>query len=119
MKNTRRFTRHAKKITLSGDVRFNHRSAHDPYSIYASNKRRDELTRIELLQSYFMVTEWFNGDKDLTLKVDDKKLIAVAETTSDAVHFVDIDTGELMLTLDIDYVRYSTPWSEELYRWGK
>lgn len=118
MKNTRRFTRHAKKITLSGNVKFNHKSAHDPYSIYAMNKRRDELTRIELLQSYFMVTEWFNGE-DLILKVDDKKLLVIADENSDAAHFMDTETGEVMLTLEIDYVKYRTPWSEELYRWGK
>lgn len=121
MKNTKRFTRHAKNITLSGNVKFNHKSAHDPYSRYVFQKKRKDITRIEFLDSYFMVTEWFNDELNtpLVLMIDDKDLVVVPSEDSEECHFVDVSTGEVMLTLDMGCVIYSTPWAEEIYRWGK
>ena len=118
MKNTKKFTRHCKKITLSGNIKYNHRWTDMPYSRYAGHKKRKDITRTELLDSYFMVTEWLNGP-DLVLKVDDKELLVSPSEVNEDVHFVDTATGEVMLTLDFGQVVYTTDWAADTYKWGK
>lgn len=119
MKNVKRFVKHAKKITLSGNIKYDPAWADMPYSRYVRLKKRKDITRIEFLDSYAMVTEWYNDENNtpLKLRVDDKVLTVIPDTDSDAVHFVDEATGEVMLTLDLGYVQYSTPWAEEKYEW--
>ena len=118
MKNTKRFTKHCKNITISGNVKFDHRHALDPYSRYVDYKKRNEITRTDFLDSYFMVTEWLIVDEELVLQVDDRRLKVVCDD-NEVVHFVDIDSGELMLSLNFGYVEYTTDWAKELYQWNK
>jgi hypothetical protein len=119
MKNVKRFVRHAKKITRSGNIKFDPAWADMPYSRYVHWKKRKDITRIEFLDSYFMVTEWYNDENNtpLDLLVDDKVLRVIPDTNSDAAHFMDVETGEIMLTLDIGSVEYSTDWAEQKYQW--
>lgn len=118
MKNVRRFVRHAKKITLSGNIQYCADDAYLPYSRYQFRKKREEITRTELLDAYFMVTRWLCGD-DLILKVDDKTLKVLPSEIDESVNFVDVETGEVMLTLDFGQEIYTTEWASDLYKWGK
>lgn len=118
MKNVKRFIKHCKKITLSGNIKYDPQGAYLEYSRYPLQKKRKDLTRLEVLDAYFMVTEWLNGHA-LMLKIDDKILHVVPHRYDDSCHFIDIDTGELMATMGIGYVEYTTDWAEGLYQWGK
>lgn len=118
MKNTKRFAKHCKNITICGNVEFNHHLALSPYSRYVYHKKRKEITRTDFLDSYFMVTEWLMGDEELVLHIDDRRLKVVCGD-DEVAHFVDIDSGELMLSLYFGEVKYTTDWANELYQWNK
>lgn len=121
MKNVKRFVRHAKKITVSGNIKYNANGAYDPYTRYRFNKKREDITRIEFLDSYFMVTEWLMDENDtpLKLRVDDRMLEVLNDDGSEDVIFVDMETGEVMLVLNFGSVISSTEWAEDIYKWGK
>ena len=118
MKNVKRFIKHCKKITLSGNIKYNPENVYLDYNRYPLRKKRKDLTRLELLDAYFMVAEWLNGHA-LMLKVDDKILHVVPHRYDDSCHFIDIDTGELMATIGVDDTEYTTEWVEDLYQWGR
>ena len=118
MKNTRRFTRHCKHITLSGNVQFKHKDAYADYSRYPFETSRKELTRIQLIDSYAMVTRQLKGP-DLILMIDGLKVREVVDEQRDVVHYVNDNTGELLLTLDYGYPEFASDWAKDVYRWGK
>lgn len=119
MKNVKRFVRHAKKITLSGNIKYDVQGAYCPYTRYCFHKKRKDITRIEFLDSYFMVTEWLMDENDthLRLRIDDKMIVVVPDSDTEDCHFVDMETGEVMLTLNFGLVVYSTDWAEQKYEW--
>lgn len=118
MKNTRRFTRHCKRITLSGNVEFNHKDAYAPYSRYAFKTPREQLTRIQLIDSYNMVTRTRRGP-DVTLMIDGTTVREIVDNERDVVHYIDHNTGELLLTLDYGYPIFASDWAKDTYKWGK
>lgn len=118
MHNVKRFIRHARKITKQGNVKFTTAYTESGYSIYPHRIHRKMLTRSELLQAYGSVTEFFNGP-DIIIQVDNLKLQAYFPQNDDGVSWVDTETGEVMLTHNIDCVTYSTDWARQFYHWGK
>lgn len=116
MKNTRRFTKHCKKITLSGNVKFDHRMAHAPYSRYVGYKKREDVTRAEFIDSYFMVTDLINDSEPLIINVDGIHLQLI-EREDGTYIFMDTNTGEVMFVLNWGYVEYATDWVNEPYQW--
>lgn len=76
------------------------------------------MTRLELLDAYMMVAEWFTGHA-LILKIDDKILQVVTHMYDDACDYIDVDTGEVMATIGVDDTEYTTDWVKDLYQWGK
>ena len=118
MKNVKKFTAHCKKITLSGNIKYHPEDAYLPYSRYAGHKKREDITRTEFLDSYFMVTRWLIGD-DLILKVDDKTLKVLPDEVDETCHFIDVEDGEVVLSLDFGQVVYTTDWAADTYKWGK
>ena len=121
MKNLKKFVRHAKKITVKGNVSFHPENARLPYSRYVWYKNRKDVTRIEFLDSYFMVTLWQpeKDDTPLLLNIDGKLLRVVDRPDDECSDFIDENTGELHLTMNVGYAEYSSEWVREKYQWKK
>lgn len=118
MYNVKRFIRHARKITKQGNVKFNHFYVESGYSLYPHRIHRKMLLRSELLLAYDSVAEFFKG-LDVIIQVDGVKLQAYFAEDNDAISWVDVETGEVMFTHDVDCITYSTGWARQSYRWGK
>ena len=118
MHNVKRFIRHARKITKQGDVKFTTAVAESGYSLYPHRIHRRMLSRSELLQAYDSVAEFFEGP-DVIICVDGVRLQAYFAQDDDLISWVDVDTGEVILTHDIECVTYSTEWARQFYHWGK
>lgn len=117
MYRVKKFIRHAKKVTIQGNVKFNESWATDGYSGYEIRKNTKYLTRLEFIKSYFAVCEYLNGP-DLVIDIDGVKLQLI--TSSETYNLVDIDTGEVMVTFAEDIVpTYTTMWVLETYRWNR
>lgn len=118
MYNVKRFIRHARKITKQGNVKFTTAYTESGYSLYPHRIHHKMLMRSEFLLSYNAVAEFLNGP-EVIIQVDGVKLQAYFHDDDDVVDWVDAETGEVMLTHDIDGVRYTSTWAQQLYRWGK
>lgn len=118
MNNVKRFIRHARKITKQGNVKFTTAYTESGYSLYPYRIHHKMLTRSELLLAYNSVADFFEGP-DVIICVDGVKLQAYFAENDDAISWVDVDTGEVMFTHDVDGVRYTSTWAQQLYHWGK
>ena len=118
MYNVKRFIRHARKITKQGNVKFSASYVESGYSLYPYRIHRKMLTRSELLLAYDSVAEFLKGP-EIVIEVDGVKLQAYFADDDDILNWVDVDTGELMLTHHIDGVTYTSTWAQQLYRYGK
>lgn len=118
MYKVKRFIRHARKITKQGNVKFGTTYVESGYSLYPYRIHHKMLMRSELLLAYDSVVDLFKGP-DVIIDVDGVKLQAYFAEDDDVINWVDVETGEVMLTHDVDGVKYTSTWAQQLYRWGK
>lgn len=117
MKNVGNFINHAKSIVLDGVVSFNESYAIGHYSRYSANVNKNEITRDLFLQSWTFLAE-IEKCPHMVIEVDDLELeLYVNNCTLD---FVDVYTGEVVLTLGEDCeIEYSNDWAKGLYNWNR
>lgn len=118
MYNVKRFIRHARKITKQGNVKFTEFYAQSAYSLYPQRIHRKMISRSELLLAYNSVAEFLKGP-EIIIQVDGVRLQAYFHDDDEVINWVDVDTGEVMFSQDIDCIKYSTDWARQLYHWGK